>query len=77
MFLKTFNSKFSCNEVQFTDQNSKPQEQITKVARISQQHSSETVESETKNGEFDREITKERYTSLEQIQQIINDLRLI
>ena len=45
---------------------------ITKYSNNSQKNSSETVTNET-----DKEITIERYTSLEKIQKLIDDLRLI
>ena len=50
---------------------------ITKVSRNSPQNSSLTVEIETENIGFDREIPKERHISSEKRQRIIDDLRLI
>ena len=44
---------------------------ITKVSKNSQQNNSETA-----SNEHDKEIPKERYISLEKIQEIIDDLRL-
>ena len=47
-------------------------DKITKVSKTSQQNNSETV-----TNEHDKEIFKERKTSPEGRQKIINDLRLI
>ena len=44
---------------------------ITKLSKISQQNNSETV-----TNEHDKEIPKERYVSLEERQEIIDELRL-
>ena len=52
-------------------------DKITKLSRGSPQNNSETVESETEKIEFDREIPKERYTSPEKRQRIIDKLTLI
>ena len=51
-------------------------DKITKVSQSSPQNSLETVESETKNKWFDREIPKEWYVSPKKKKQIIN-VRLI
>ena len=52
-------------------------EKIRKVSRTSPQYSSGTVESETDNIGLDKEVQKERYTSLEKRQKFIDNLRLI
>ena len=44
---------------------------ITKLSKNSQQNNSETV-----TNEHDKEIPKERYVSLEETQEIIDELRL-
>ena len=44
---------------------------ITKLSKNSQQNNSETV-----TNEHDKEIPKERYVSLEERQEIIDELRL-
>ena len=51
-------------------------DKITKVSRGSPQNTSETVESETENTWFNREIPKESHIYLEKRQQIVSDLRL-
>ena len=53
----------------------KSADKITKVPRNSPQNSLKTVESETENTGFAREIPKKGYISPEKRQQIINDLR--
>ena len=45
--------------------------------KCSPQNNSEAATNEEKNIGHDREIHREKYTSLEKRQQIINDLRLI
>ena len=49
-------------------------DKITEVSRCSPQNTLETVESETKNTGFDREIPKERYISAVKRQEIMNGL---
>ena len=44
---------------------------IRKVSRNSSQNSSETVEKETENAGFDREIAKERNTSSEKYSTLL------
>ena len=51
---------------------SKTTNKITKVSKYSHQNNSETVTSE-----YDKEVTKESYVPPEQIQRIIDNLRLI
>ena len=55
----------------------KTADKTTKVSRTSTQNSPGTVESETENIGFDREIPKERYISPVKRQKIIDDLKLI
>ena len=62
---------------QFETNALKISDKITKVTKMSPQNSSETVENETKNTGFDKEIPKERYIALEERQKIIHDLRLL
>ena len=50
---------------------------ITKVTKTSPQNNSEIVTNDEENIEVNREILIEWYTSPEERQQIINDLRLI
>ena len=50
---------------------------ITKVSRTSPQNSSGTVINEAENIKHDKEILKERYTSPEKRQKIINDVKSI
>ena len=50
----------------------KTADKITKLSRGSPQNNSETVESETEKIALDREIPKERYTSPEKRQRIID-----
>ena len=52
-------------------------DKITKVSKTSRQNSLETVESETRSIEFDREMPRERYISPEKRQKINDDVRLI
>ena len=52
-------------------------DEIMEVSRASSQNSLESVESETKNTGFDKEITKEWYIFPERRQKIIDNLRLI
>ena len=47
-------------------------DKITKFLKTSQQSNSETI-----TNEHDTEISKERYIFLEEIQKIIDDVRLI
>ena len=47
-------------------------DEITKISKNLQQNSSETV-----TNEHDKEIHKERHLSPEEIQKIIDDMRLI
>ena len=47
---------------------------ITKVSQNSQQNNSETVANENDKG-MSKEISKERYISPEEIQEIIDELR--
>ena len=46
-------------------------DKITNVSRTSSHNSSETVESETKNTEFDIEIPKERYIPPKKKQKLL------
>ena len=50
---------------------------ITKFSKVSLQNSLEAVRNEIENMELDREIPRERYISLEKMQKVIDDLRLI
>ena len=52
-------------------------DKITKVSKTSRKNSLETVESETRSIEFDREMPRERYISPEKRQKINDDVRLI
>ena len=56
--------------------NDKIASKITKVSGISLQNNLETVQSETENIGFDREISTERYISPKSTQKIIYDPRL-
>ena len=49
---------------------------ITKVSNISLENSLKAVRNEIENMELDRELPRERYTSLEKMQKFIDDLRL-
>ena len=49
----------------------------TEISRTSPQNTSGTVESETENIGFDREIPKERYISTEKRHRNTNKLRLM
>ena len=50
---------------------------IRKVSKASSQNNSETITNEKENNKYDKEIPKERYISPEEIEKIIDDLRLM
>ena len=74
MHLKTLRKEYSKKTAGAAGDSTgnKISDRITKDLKTSQQNNSETVKNE-----HDKEIPKERYTSLEKRQKIIGDLRLI